>query len=314
MRKTLFTAVLLVAVAAVSAALFIPSQKEEDHPSASSAQPDNAQPASPKAVDAQYTRQDSLKAVQIMQNALRQPSGTNLIIYIAEQFKGIPYVAHTLEPNNNERLIVNLRQLDCTTFVEQVAALYLCVRAGKVTFRDFCAQLQQLRYEQGAAPHYTKRLHYFSQWIEDKQQMGFCREIQSPNPPFTAVQRISLNWMTTHVDDYRMLKNNRSWVPQIRKMEQRMEGLQRRYIPKAQLGDTPLLRNTIKSGDIIATITNKKGLDTQHLGFALWHADGLHLLNASSIHKKVIDEPMTLRTYLYKHPSMPGIRIIRLKE
>jgi hypothetical protein len=34
-------------------------------------------------------------------------------------------VAHTLEPNNNERLIINLRQLDCTTFVEQVAALYL---------------------------------------------------------------------------------------------------------------------------------------------------------------------------------------------
>lgn len=74
------------------------------------------------------------------------------------------------------------------------------------------------------------------------------------------------------------------------------------------------MRNTIKDGDIIAIITNKKGLDTQHLGFALWHKDGLHLLNASSIHKKVIDEPMTLRTYLYKHPSMPGVRIIRLTK
>ena len=262
----------------------------------------------------QYTRQDSLKAVQLMKNAANQPSGTNLIIYIAEQLKGIPYVAHTLEPNNNERLIINLRQLDCTTFVEQVSALYLCVKERKTTFADYCKMLQKLRYEGGAEPHYTKRLHYYSSWIEDKKSMDICKEIQSPNPPFTKVQRLSLNWMTTHVNDYRMLKNNPSWVPQIRKMEQKMEGRQYRYIPKEQIKNTRLLRNTIKDGDIIAIITNKKGLDTQHLGFALWHKDGLHLLNASSIHKKVIDEPMTLRTYLYKHPSMPGVRIIRLTK
>ena len=262
----------------------------------------------------QYTRQDSLKAVQLMKNAASQPSGTNLIIYIAEQLKGIPYVAHTLEPNNNERLIINLRQLDCTTFVEQVTALYLCVKERKTTFADYCKMLQKLRYEGGAEPHYTKRLHYYSSWIEDKKSMDICKEIQSPNPPFTKVQRLSLNWMTTHVNDYRMLKNNPSWVPQIRKMEQKMEGRQYRYIPKEQIKNTRLLRNTIKDGDIIAIITNKKGLDTQHLGFALWHKDGLHLLNASSIHKKVIDEPMTLRTYLYKHPSMPGVRIIRLTK
>ena len=262
----------------------------------------------------QYTRQDSLKAVQLMKNAASQPSGTNLIIYIAEQLKGIPYVAHTLEPNNNERLIINLRQLDCTTFVEQVSALYLCVKEHKTTFADYCKMLQKLRYEGGAEPHYTKRLHYYSSWIEDKKSMDICKEMQSPNPPFTKVQRLSLNWMTTHVNDYRMLKNNPSWVPQIRKMEQKMEGRQYRYIPKEQIKNTRLLRNTIKDGDIIAIITNKKGLDTQHLGFALWHKDGLHLLNASSIHKKVIDEPMTLRTYLYKHPSMPGVRIIRLTK
>lgn len=262
----------------------------------------------------QYTRQDSLKAVQLMKNAASQPSGTNLIIYIAEQLKGIPYVAHTLEPNNNERLIINLRQLDCTTFVEQVSALYLCVKEHKTTFADYCKMLQKLRYEGGAEPHYTKRLHYYSSWIEDKKSMDICKEIQSPNPPFTKVQRLSLNWMTTHVNDYRMLKDNPSWVPQIRKMEQKMEGRQYRYIPKEQIKNTRLLRNTIKDGDIIAIITNKKGLDTQHLGFALWHKDGLHLLNASSIHKKVIDEPMTLRTYLYKHPSMPGLRIIRLTK
>ena len=286
MRKTVFAAIMLMAVAATHT----------------------------RAAEPQYTRQDSLKAVELMNNAAAQPTGTNLILYIAGQLKGIPYVAHTLEPNDSERLIVNLRQLDCTTFVEQVTALYLCVKERKTTFGDFCRMLQKLRYEGGAEPHYTKRLHYYSSWIEDKKDMGICEEIQSPEPPFTGRQRLSLNWMTTHVNDYRMLKNNPSWVPQIRKMEQAMEGRQYRYIPKEQIKNTRLLRNTIKDGDIIAIITNKKGLDTQHLGFALWHKDGLHLLNASSIHKKVVDEPLTLRSYLYKHPSMPGVRIIRIKN
>ena len=64
--------------------------------------------------------------------------------------------------------------------------------------------------------------------------------------------------------------------------------------------------------DNVTIITNKKGLDTTHIGLASWHADGLHLLNASSIHKKVIDEPMTLYTYMQKHPSQIGIRACRV--
>jgi hypothetical protein len=263
-----------------------------------------------------YQRQDSLKVVKLLSQGakLKVKAKKELMTYYGNQLKGVPYVPATLEVNKKEQLVVNLRQMDCTTFVEQVAALYLCVKERKTTFADYCKMLQKLRYEGGAEPHYTKRLHYYSSWIEDKKSMDICKEMQSPNPPFTKVQRLSLNWMTTHVNDYRMLKNNPSWVPQIRKMEQKMEGHQYRYIPKEQIKNTRLLRNTIKDGDIIAIITNKKGLDTQHLGFALWHKDGLHLLNASSIHKKVIDEPMTLRTYLYKHPSMPGVRIIRLTK
>ena len=72
-------------------------------------------------------------------------------------------------------------------------------------------------------------------------------------------------------------------------------------------------RNAIHDGDIIAIITNKKGLDTTHIGIASWHKDGLHLLNASSIHKKVIDEPMTLYTYMHKHPVQIGIRVCRVQ-
>jgi hypothetical protein len=110
-----------------------------------------------------------------------------------------------------------------------------------------------------------------------------------------------------------MLNLHKEWVKQIRALEQSINGKRYRYIPKSRISNTQLLRKTIKTGDILAIVCNKEGLDIAHLGIAVWKKDGLHLLNASSIHKKVVEEPMTLRKYLYKHPSHLGIRVIKVK-
>lgn len=266
----------------------------------------------------QYTPEDSIRVMNLLQSAEKDAANdttagqTMLRIGRAIEKMNIPYVAHTLEPNDQERLIINLRELDCTTFVESAMALTLCVRSGRTTFDDYCRILQKIRYWQGRAPQYIRRLHYFTSWIEDNTTMDLVRELQSPNPPFTAVQTVQAHYMTQHVDKYRMLTVNPHDVPMIREMEKRIEGKKYRYIPKQQLYNNQLLRKTIHDGDIIVIITNIKGLDTQHIGIAAWHADGLHLLNASSIHHRVIEEPMTLRQYLYKHPTMPGIRVVRI--
>ena len=256
----------------------------------------------------EYQREDSIKVMELLKGA---PATGNLMVHFARQLIGIPYVGHTLEPFDKERLIVNLRELDCTTMVENALALSLCVRDSVCSFEAFCHILQKIRYEQGDEPAYTKRLHYFTSWIEDNTSMGFCKEVQGPNPPFTAWQTVEASYMTQHPDRYRMLKVNPGDIPAIRKMEKRIEGRRYRYIPKDQLTNTSLLRQTIHDGDIIAIITNIAGLDTQHIGIAVWHDDGLHLLNASSIHHKVVEEPMTLQQYLFQHKTMPGIRIIR---
>lgn len=266
----------------------------------------------------QYTPEDSIRVMNLLQSAEKDAANdttagqTMLRIGRAIEKMNIPYVAHTLEPNDQERLIINLRELDCTTFVESAMALTLCVRSGRTTFDDYCRILQKIRYWQGRAPQYVRRLHYFTSWIEDNTTMDLIRELQTPNPPFTAVQTVQAHYMTQHVDKYRMLTVNPQDVPMIREMEKRIEGKKYRYIPKQQLYNNQLLRKTIHDGDIIVIITNIKGLDTQHIGIAAWHADGLHLLNASSIHHRVIEEPMTLRQYLYKHPTMPGIRVVRI--
>jgi putative xylanase len=118
--------------------------------------------------------------------------------------------------------------------------------------------------------------------------------------------------MSQHIDNYPMLKAHPEWIQAISKMEQQLTGKKFHYIPKAQIANTSLYRKTIKDGDIIAIITSKKGLDTSHIGIAVWHKDGLHMLNASQIRHKVVEEPMPLRTYMSKHPMQIGIRIVRI--
>ena len=264
------------------------------------------------AYDVQYNQSDSLKVVELLEGARRQPSSTNIVIYFARQLKGLPYVAHTLEVNRTEKLVVNLRQLDCTTYVENVVALALCMRQKAYTFKAFCDNLCKIRYRGGATPHYTKRLHYFTDWIADNTAKGICSEVQSPNPPFTAVQKIAVYYMSTYPSKYKMLAENPEYVPVIAATERELNKASYRYVPKSLVGNTELMRKVVKDGDIIALTTSLKGRDIQHIGFAVWHADGLHLLNASSLRHKVVEEPMTLYRYLQRQRTMTGMRIVRL--
>ncbi len=260
------------------------------------------------------TSGDKTKIETLLQEAVKagkkQPG--EWMLYFAHKFDGVPYIGGTLDRAQEEKLVVNLTELDCTTFVEQVAALAMSAERGETSFADFCNHLKHIRYIDGEI-EYAKRQHYFTAWIDDNVKEGIVDDIQGPNPPFTAVQLVRVDWMTTHQSSYKMLKAHPEWSKGIRQLEQSISGRKWRYIPKTDIYNTKLMRQTIKNGDIIVILTNKKGLDTTHIGLASWHTDGLHLLNASAIHKKVIDEPMTLRTYMSKHPVQIGIRVCRMR-
>lgn len=261
----------------------------------------------------QYSSADSIKIEQLLREGAALKEGENRILFFAKKFIGVPYVAHTLDRNSEENLVVNTKELDCTTFVETVLALSLCSQSNARTFHDYCAMLQKIRYRQGRV-EYPSRLHYFTDWIEDNEQMGLVQKIQSDKAPFTAVQHLKINYMTTHSSAYSMLKAHPEWLLEISSMEKKLTGKSYRYIPKSGVNNSKLLRSTIKDGDIIAILTSKAGLDTSHIGIAVWQKDGLHLLNASQIHKKVVLEPMLFRTYMQKHPSQIGIRLCRMAD
>lgn len=262
--------------------------------------------------EVKYLQKDSIVATELLKSCMNEcKTKDNCLMYFARKLKSVPYVARTLEGGERERLVVNLRQLDCTTYVENVIALYLCIKNGKTTFRNFCNYLRNIRYENGIVT-YPTRLHYFSYWIEQNTLTGIVREIVPQDSSVTEDSEYDIYYMSSNPEKYPALRKDTSLIDDISEMEKYFDGKTYRYIPKAKLKNPESLQAYIKDGDIIAIVTNKKGLDISHIGFAAWQKGNLHLLNASSIHKKVVEEPMSLYKYMMRHPSQTGIRIIRV--
>ena len=260
-----------------------------------------------------YTADDSLSVVRLLARS-DVPAGHGAdVLFFARQFMGRPYVAHTLEVSDPERLVLNTRELDCTTYVDVVAALTLCHRRGETSFAQFVKQLHQQRYWDGRCDGYPSRIHYFSDWIRDNSRLGYAREVQAPRPPFTAVQTVKVNYMTQHPQQYVSLSRHPEYVPAIALQERDLTGKQFRYIPTAQVADTPAMREAVHDGDIIGIVTGAPGLDIAHLGIAVWHDDGLHMIDASSLQKRVVEESITMRQYLQRRKQALGIRIVRLQ-
>ena len=264
-----------------------------------------------------YEKSDSIEIVTLLKDAPPQLRSAEYVLHFAKALAGKPYHAHTLDKTPTENLVVNMRGLDCCTFVEVVTALTLCREKNSVSFADFCNNLRKIRYLDGEVA-YHKRKHYFTTWAKSNVADGLLIEVPVGNACNLNVKHktVSLNYMSRHTEAYKMLSGNAQRIEQIKQTEEEYSGSVIPYIPKQSFRnskDNAQLCETVRDGDIIAIVTNKNGLDVSHLGIASWHSDGLHLINASSIHKKVIDEPMLFYDYMQKHTSQVGAYILRCR-
>ena len=75
----------------------------------------------------------------------------------AEFFLGNPYVAGTLDKNTKEKLVVNLREFDCVTYIETVIALADAAKTNELTFDDFSERLLKIRYRNAELNGYDSR-------------------------------------------------------------------------------------------------------------------------------------------------------------
>lgn len=258
-----------------------------------------------------YTRDDIVvfdKYVQYIEPYRNKPM-EDVLQATAEFFLESPYVANTLEAAD-EILIVNLRELDCTTFVENVIALSLAARGEKLSFDAFVDELRKIRYRNGSIDDYSSRLHYTCDWVFENQQRGIVENISRQLGGTKDVRKI--HFMTSHREAYRQLASDEQML---QKMSLREKIINDRggfyYLPKEQILSQS---DNIPNMAMIAFVTSIDGLDVSHMAFAYRQNGKLTFIHASSVAKKVIIQPATLSEYCASQKQCRGVMVIQINS
>ena len=235
-------------------------------------------------------------------------SVSDLILKIGNDFKGTPYVGNTLDRTVEEDLVVNLGELDCTTFVENCLAIARTIKSGKPTFESFTNELEKIRYRNGQLNGYVSRLHYFSEWITNNAEKGIVEDMSSK---IGGVKHpVVLNFMSTHPDSYPQIKANQALIKEIRQIELKVSAEPFFYIPKEKIA---LHEKDIHDGDIVALVTKIPGMDVSHVGI-LFKKDGrVFLLHAPLSGGKVEATKVPIADYLKNSKNTTGIFVVRAK-
>lgn len=228
----------------------------------------------------------------------------------AEFFLGSPYVANTLETAADETLIVNLREFDCTTFVENVIALSFVARNDELSFEAFVDELRKIRYRNGIIDDYSSRLHYTCDWVFENQQRGIVENISRQLGGIKDGREI--HFMTSHREAYRQLSSDERML---RKMLLHEKVINDRggfyYLPKEQISSQA---NAILNMAMIAFVTSIDGLDVSHVAFAYRQNEKLTFIHASSAAEKVIIQSATLSEYCASQKLCKGLMVMKINN
>ena len=223
----------------------------------------------------------------------------------AKFFLGVPYVGKTLE-YEPERLIVNLREMDCMTFVENVLALAEASASGTPSWQTYLEKLQQIRYRDGKIEDYTSRLHYTSDWIYENEKKGLIADITKEIGGVPLAMDVS--FVSTHPGSYMQLQSHPEYIAVMAKEEKEINSRQYYYIPKEEIDKREA---QIRTGDIVCFVTSIKGLDISHVGIIHKEGDKMTFIHASSGKKRVIINEESLQDYVLGIKKSKGIMVLR---
>ncbi|HZK94815.1 MAG TPA: N-acetylmuramoyl-L-alanine amidase-like domain-containing protein [Prolixibacteraceae bacterium] len=229
----------------------------------------------------------------------------DLVAGIGLSFLGTPYVAATLENGLEEKLVINLRELDCTTFAENCLALARTIKLGKIDFESFAAQLELIRYRDGIRNQYPSRLHYFSEWIHNNSE----KKIISETPNFQGEKLLkTIALMSTKPESYPVLKAYPELIPLIAEQEKQLSSRAFYYFPKKNPEN---LLKTLHHGDIIGLTSGIDGIDVNHVGIIIRKDNQFHLLHASLSAGKVVLSEGPVTDFIKPESKNSGIMIAR---
>jgi len=244
-----------------------------------------------------------IRSVARNKELLERPD--RLMVEIGRYFVGASYKAGTLEGTKTEHLVVDLREFDCMTFVENVLALALHIASKGQSFEGFLRFLRKIRYRSGRIHGYSSRLHYFSDWIYDNQRKGILKDITAEIGG--KLLQKSIHFMTTHPHLYPPLEDRAN----LRKMKSVESAISQRsifFLPRELLRRR---EDRISNGDLIGITARGEGLDVLHAGVAVRTGKRIHLLHASSREGKVVLSRKTLYRYLAESKARSGIMVAR---
>lgn len=231
---------------------------------------------------------------------------TDLMVEIGLSFLETPYVAATLENGPEEKLVINLQEMDCTTFVETCLALARTIKSGKNDFLSYAAELENIRYRHGIRNQYLSRLHYFSEWIHDNATKKIVDE--SPNLQGEKVPK-RISFMSIHPESYPVLKTHPELLPTLASQENQLSAVDFWYFPKSNPEN--LLKN-LKHGDIIGLTSEiDKTIDINHTGIIVQKGNNFLLLHASQSWKKVVLSDGPITDFIKPESKNSGIMIAR---
>lgn len=251
---------------------------------------------------------DTTKIENLIKVAVSEKDINTRVSKIARAMLETPYVGHTLE-GSPEMLTVNMAEVDCTTFIEVVAALSRTAthRGG---WRDFIDTLEKIRYRGGELNGYSSRLHYISEWSLDNGMRGTIKEVSRESPRSDYIVK-TIDFMTRHRENYVALKDSAEFA-RIKNIEAGLRGHRFCYIKTRDLASKDVIA-WIKDGDIVAFVSTLPDLDVTHLGLIVEENGKKKVLHASSKQKKVVisDEPLA---DFVKRGGYKGIRVFRVNE
>jgi hypothetical protein len=254
--------------------------------------------------DADAERFASVMTLAEKENLHTLPLG-DVIARLGRHFLGTPYVAHTLEAAGEEHLIVNLREFDCTTFMENMLVLARCVVAGRRTFAEYREELTFVRYRKGTLDGYPSRLHYFTDWVFDNEEKKVLRNVSLALGG--TVSRKKINFMSTHPASYPQLAGGKG-VDRIAAAEAAMSARGFAYVPRAEV---PKTLGKLQNGDLIGTVTDMEGMDVAHTGLIVLETGVPRFLHAPLSGKKVLLAGGSLGDYVGGLRSVAGVVVAR---
>lgn len=230
---------------------------------------------------------------------------------VGRRFVGRPYTPGTLEVAEPEALVVNLREFDCVTFVENAVAIARVLHtepahADETDIRDrFVVELAGLRYRDGRVDGYPSRLHYFSEWIKDNERRDRVQQVSTLLGATADEQPIT--FMTSHADAYRQLADP-AVFEEIQRQEQDISSRPRYEIRENRIEQ---FADGIETGDVIAATSTLEGLDVAHTGIAVWEDGVLRLMHAPLVGDSVQISEVPLAQRIQSISRQDGIMVAR---